>query len=233
MIQENPKAFCCDCAGHQLNLVFQDACTKVCLVSYVITIVNKIVTFVKESPKRCSWFVAIQAASGASATFNLQPLCNTRWILQNDCIDAFLINYSNLMNFVEEMSGDLEVSGTVRSAAFVHLLNPEKFEIYFVLRLLQRLFCIIHPIYVKCQSRHPTTGELTKWIQKLANALSLELDDFGKEIFVESKQALSLKINLPAIPRVGHAVTDEEVQSFYTKAFKQVFEKEASLLLRR
>ena len=66
-----------------------------------------------------------------------------------DCIDAFLINYSNLMNFMEEMSGDLEVSRTARSVAFACLLNLEKFEMYFVLRLLERLFCSIHPIHVK------------------------------------------------------------------------------------
>ena len=138
-------------------------------------------TFVKKSPKGCSWFAAIQAASEESATFNLRPLCSTKWILRKDGIDEFLINYSNSMNFMEEMSGDLEVSGTVRSAAFAHLLNLEKFDIYFVLRLLQRLFCIIHPIHVKCQSRHSRTGESNMWIQELANALSLQLDDFGKE----------------------------------------------------
>ena len=164
MIQENPKALYFPCACHQLNLVCQDAWTEVCLVSHVITIVNKTVTFVKESPKRCSWFTPIQAASGESATFNLRPLCNTRWILQKDCIDAFLINYSNLMNFMEEMRGDLEVSGTVRLAAFAHLPNLGKFEMYFVLCLLQRLFCIIHPIHAKCQSRHAITGELNMWI---------------------------------------------------------------------
>ena len=104
---------------------------------------------------------------------------------------------------------------------------------YFVLRLLQRLFCIIHPIHVKCQSRHTTTGKLNMWIQELVNTLSLELDDCGKELFVKSKQALSLKINLPVIPQVRHAVTNEEVQSFYTNVFKQVFEKAASSLLRQ
>ena len=72
---------------------------------------------------------------------------------------------------------------------------------YFVLCLLQRLFCIIHPIHVKCQLRHATTGEMNMWIQELANALSLKLYDFGKELLVKSKQqALSLKINLPVIP---------------------------------
>ena len=132
------------------------------------------------------------------------------------------------------MSGDLEISGTKTSAAFAHLLNLEKFEMYFVLRLSQRLFCIIHSIHVKCQSRRITTCELNMWIQELANALSLELNDFGKELFVESKQqALSLKINLRVIPRIHHTVTDEEVQSFYINVFKQVFEKAASLLLRR
>ena len=144
MIQDNLKALYFHCVRRQLNMVCQDACTEVCLVSHAITIVNKIVTFVKESPKHCSWFAAIQAASGKSAKFNLRPLCNTGWILRKNCIDAFLINYSNLMNFMEEMSGDLEISGTVRSAAFAHLLNLEKFEVNFVLRLLQRLFCIIH-----------------------------------------------------------------------------------------
>ena len=70
------------------------------------------------------------------------------------------------------------------------------------------------------------------WIQELANALSLELNDFGKELFVESKQqALSLKINLPVIPRIRYTVPDEEVQSFYTNVFKQVFDKAASSLL--
>ena len=38
---------------------------------------------------------------------------------------------------------------------------------------------------------------------------------------------------MPVIPRVRHAVADEEVQSFYTNVFKEVFEKAASSLLRR
>ena len=90
------------------------------------------------------------------------------------------------------MTGDLEVSGTVRSAALAHLPNLEKFEMYFVLRLLQRLFCIIHPIHVKCQSHQTTTGELNMWIQELANARSLELDDFGKELFSKANNKLFL-----------------------------------------
>ena len=55
----------------------------------------------------------------------------------------------------------------------------------------------------------------------------------GRNFLSKANNNLSLKINLPVIPRVRHAVTDEEVQSFYTNVFKQVFEKAASSLLRR
>ena len=87
------------------------------------------------------------------------------------------------------------------------------------------MFCIIHPRY----------NRRIEHVDSRTCKRSLELDDFGKELFVESKQhALSLKINLPVIPRVRHAVTDEKnLQSFYTNVFKQVFEKAASSLLRR
>ena len=68
MLKENPKALYFHCIGHQLNLVCQDACTEYSQVSHTITCVNKIVTFVKELPKRCGWFVAIQASSAESTT---------------------------------------------------------------------------------------------------------------------------------------------------------------------
>ena len=191
-------------------------------------------TFVKESPKRCGWFAAIQASSAESTTMKLRPLCSTRWILRKDCIDAFLANYNNLMNFMEEINNDTSVFAAVRSSAFSHLLNLEKFDFYFILRLLQRFFGIIHPIHVKCQSRQATTGDLNDWIQELASALTTDLDTFGKELFVECKeQALHMKINLPVIPRVRRAFTDEEVEEYYVDLFRNVFEKTASALLRR
>ena len=81
MLKENLKALYFHCIGHQLNLVCQDACTCV----------NKIVTLVKETPKR-GWFAAIQASSAKSITVKL---CSTLWILRKDCSDAFLANYNN------------------------------------------------------------------------------------------------------------------------------------------
>ena len=73
------------------------------------------------------------------------------------------------MNFMEEINNDTSVSAAVRSSDFSHLLNLEKFDFYFI-RLLQRLFGIIYPIHVKCQSRQATTGDLSDWIQELASA---------------------------------------------------------------
>ena len=110
---------------------------------------NKIVTFVIESPKRCGGFAAIQASSAELTTVKLRPLCSTRWILGKDCVGTFLANYNNLTNFMEEINDDTSVSAAVRSSAFSHLLNMEKFDFYFILHLLQRLFGIIHLIHVK------------------------------------------------------------------------------------
>ena len=89
MLKENPKAIYFHCIGHQLNLVCQDACTEYSQVSHTIACANKIVTYVKESPKRCGWFAAIQASSAESTTVKLRPLCSTRWILRKDCMIFF------------------------------------------------------------------------------------------------------------------------------------------------
>ena len=183
-------------------------------------------TFVKESPKRCGWFAATRALSAESSTVKLRPLCSTRWILRKDCVDAFLESYYDLNNFMEELNNDASVSAASRSSAFSHLLNLEKFDFYFILRLLQRLFGIIQPIHVKWQSRQATTGDLNDWIEELASALTTDLDTFGKELFAECKeQALHMKINLPVIPRVRRAFTNEEVGEYYFDLFRNVFEK--------
>ena len=42
-----------------------------------------------------------------------------------------------------------------------------------------------------------------------------------------------MKINLPFIPPVRRAFTDEEVEEYYVDLFRHVFEKAASALLRR
>ena len=96
-------------------------------------------------------------------------------------------------------------------------------------KLLQQLYGIIHPIHVKCQSRQATTEDLNDLIQELASALTTDQDTFGKELFAECKeQALHMKINLPVIPRVCRAFTDEKVEEYYVDLFRHVFEKAAS-----
>ena len=42
-----------------------------------------------------------------------------------------------------------------------------------------------------------------------------------------------MNINLPVIPRVRRAFTDEEVEEYHVDLFRHVFEKAASALLRR
>ena len=186
----------------------------------------------KESSKHCAWFSNIEASSEDATTVKLGPLYTPQWVLHKDCIDAFLGTYTNLMNLMEEMSKDTTITGVVQSSAFTHLLNLEKFDLYYILHLLQQFFSIIHPIYVKSQSYYATTGNLDGWIQELAGALTLHSANFEKELFDECKtQALLMKIDWPKIPQVHHTCSAEEVQEFFIKLFKQVFEAAANSLV--
>ena len=125
------------------------------------------------------------------------------------------------------------ISGAKRRSAFSHLLNLDKYDMYFISQMLQQLSGIVHPIHVKCQSRQATTRDLNMWIQELASALNCGLDTFAKELFAKNKvQALGIKISLPAVPRVRRAFTAQEVEEFYVNLFKKAFEAAANFLLR-
>ena len=51
------------------------------------------------------------------------------------------------------------------------------------------------------------------------------------QLFAESKvQALDVKINLPVIPRLRRAVTDDEVKKFYFTSCEKVFQAAANSL---
>ena len=52
------------------------------------------------------------------------------------------------------MNEDTTVLGSVHPSTFPHLLNLGKYETYFILRLLLRLFGIIHPIHVNHAVSH-------------------------------------------------------------------------------
>ena len=66
--------------------------------------------------------------------------------------------------------------------------------------------------------------------------MTSDLNTFGKQLFAFAKskvQALDMKRNLPVIPRLRHAVTDDEVKEFYFTLCENVFRAAANSLLRR
>ena len=54
--EENPKAVYSYCAGHQVNLMIQDACGELQIVGHVMSTINSFVNFIRNSPKRLSFF---------------------------------------------------------------------------------------------------------------------------------------------------------------------------------
>ena len=78
MLKENSRTQYFYCVGHQLNLLCQSACTAFPMLMHLMSIVNKIVTFVRGSSKCSAWFTAIQLFTAEPTTVKLWPECSTR-----------------------------------------------------------------------------------------------------------------------------------------------------------
>ena len=96
VLQENSKALYVYCAGHQLNLVCQDA-TK-CLPSVVNTMemIQSIIVFVRESAKRVASFKKlVQEDDSAAKDVHIRPVCDTRSVLRLPAMETFIAVYSS------------------------------------------------------------------------------------------------------------------------------------------
>ena len=81
VLQENPKALYVYCAGHQLNLVCQNA-TK-CLPSVVnaMEMIQSTIVFVRDSAKRVASFnKLVHEEASAAKDVHIRPLCDTGWV---------------------------------------------------------------------------------------------------------------------------------------------------------
>ena len=71
-----------------------------------------------------------------------------------------------------------------------------------------------------------------KWVDsRTCYCLDIWPETFRKQLLVESKeQALDVKINLPVVPRLRRAVTNDEVEEFYVTLFEKAFRAAANSL---
>ena len=186
---------------HQVNLLVQDSFKATQHGLHALSVLEAVVTFVTASPKRLTSFNSFKDESELSAACSLRPLCPTRWVMRLPALNAFLEHYVVILDWLESLGRDNEMDAITRSKAKTHLLSMEKFDVYFLLRVFQKLLRIVH---VEVQKRGIGIGKVRSLMEALFSSLSWSASDHeGTQAFLDAckEYALQIGLQLPSLPR--------------------------------
>lgn len=132
-----PRAFYTHCAGHNLNLVSQDAMSKIPEIADFLSVIREVIVFIRGSAKRINIFKNIKLQlneddekkvdGGALKSFRA-----TRWCIRVKSLKSVRDNYKDILEFCDligKETGDHAVKGRGFSA-YLH-----KFESLVLLNL--------------------------------------------------------------------------------------------------
>ena len=191
-------------SGHQINLAVQDVfrCTDGGMNS--LDVLTAVVNFILSSPKRLGSFQSYALGNNCSYVGSLRPLCPTRWVLQYPAIDKFLGNYEIILNWLEEIATSTQSERTQRSSARSYIGSMEKFETYYMLRVLHFVLQQVNNVHTAVQSRDLTVGRCRSLVvEKLIAVLAANnITEAGEMFFEECRSfAGALGLGLPVLPR--------------------------------
>ncbi|XP_022182781.1 zinc finger MYM-type protein 1-like [Myzus persicae] len=95
------RALFVHCQDHSLNLVTQDSMQNVEKARDILNFIRELITFIKQSPKRLSWFKMVQTEENMTA---LRPFCPTRWTFRYSSLLSVMDNYNELLTFLSDFS---------------------------------------------------------------------------------------------------------------------------------
>lgn len=109
-----PRALYTHCAGHNLNLVSQDAMSLVPEIADFLSMIRELITFIRASAKRLNIFNDLKSQSNDDGEEkvtggNLKKFCNTRWCVRVKSLKSVRDNYKEILefcNYVGEEAGD-------------------------------------------------------------------------------------------------------------------------------
>uniref|UniRef100_H2XRJ7 Zinc finger MYM-type protein 1-like n=1 Tax=Ciona intestinalis TaxID=7719 RepID=H2XRJ7_CIOIN len=245
--QTYPAMLFVHCIGHQLNLAVQDSLKYLRQGTHALSILENTVNFINASPKRLNNFREFKASSDATST-SLRPLCPTRWVMRLPAIDAFLKQFSVVLDWLETISSDTTIDPVTRNKASSHLMSLEKFEVYFMLRIFQKLLTIINPIHVAIQKRGISIGQVRSLIEQLLSTLFASVEDRQQAIdffLVCERSAAQMGVQTPVLPRgVGRRTariqatnhddgTGGSIIELYSTLHCNIFQKAAAAIISR
>jgi len=201
---EIPKAVYVHCTNHSLNLALQDTSARVHCIRDVLSFVNDLATFFRDSAKRTAVFETVLANMNQDPKSRLTPLCPTRWTVRSRAIRAVLQNYEAIMQALEELSEEPGPTGA-KAAGFLSKLLT--FEIFLGLNISYDVFSITEQLATALQSKQMT---LTAAKVAALNVVS-ELEQMRTDGKFDSawqkvcQTATDLDLHPPVMPRKRRA----------------------------
>jgi hypothetical protein len=127
-LEQQPRALFVHCQAHRLNLAIQDAMSCVAPCNQFLSMINDIVQFIRDSPKRLAEFKSIADSTGVPSA-SLRPLCPTRWTLRLRSFLSVKESFDPLRLQLRNMASNMNVDRNVRAKAsgFASEMNSLRF----------------------------------------------------------------------------------------------------------
>lgn len=128
--ESEPRAFYTHCAGHNLNLVSQDAMTKIPEIADFLSVIREVIVFIRGSAKRINIFknIKLQLNEDDEEKVDagaLKSFCVTRWFVRVKSLKSVRDNYKDILEFCD-LIGRETGDNAVKARGFSAYLH--KFE---------------------------------------------------------------------------------------------------------
>lgn len=187
MKELSPNAHFIHCLAHCLNLAVSDSGKTVPLLQTALDYVHHLVTFIRLSCKRTDILKRIQMATltddeAADIQINcgtsLRPLCPTRWTVRASAISSVVVNYSHLLETLEQICTDNTTPTDAASTARGLMKAMRTSECYFSCVIAHRLFAITDAFATSIQNPKINIAEVLRRKQHVVNELRVFREQF-------------------------------------------------------
>ena len=99
-----PKAVCVHCRSLAFNLVLQEASCSVRCIRDILSLLNEVANFFRESAKRTGILESV--ISDMSTDNSGNPLYPTRWAVRARALNAMLLHYEAVIKALEYLGNE-------------------------------------------------------------------------------------------------------------------------------
>jgi hypothetical protein len=184
-----PRAVRTHCHMHAVNLSVNDTVSSVPVLRDFLQLLQELITFLRNSPKR-RVITRVTAESFGCSLTEVRPLCPTRFTVKFHAIDGILKQLLCLPDTLEAIEAQ-STDNKVKSTASGFLTSLQKFNFYFGLVLCHWLFERTDRLNTSLQRSDLSAGEGVQLVEYSIGELCLLRNDEKFESLWKEARALS------------------------------------------